>query len=410
MSKLSSKVAFVAALALAMSVMLFCIHHLVEERSERRTSAIRDVAESSAGAQTLFGPILVLPASPAAGDAKAGNEQPARSRTMLFPAKLVVASDADTVARHRGIYQVPSYRSHHQLVASFELPTYSKGTLAPPPSTVEFMIAVSDLRGLHNSPFIEIGELHVPLEPRKVDGVAVLAASLSTDQWSAGVAREMKLELDIEGTNSIDYRVIGRDVHVGLKSNWATPSFYGQSLPTQRNVTSNGFSANWDSNQFTAPLPSIGDHIAESFVSVGPPQFAVNFLEPVDVYHQVDRATKYGALFVGLTFCALAAYEVNRRKAISLIQYALVGKAVTLFYLLLLSLAEHVPFLMAYAVAAAACTGLTGYYLRHVLGGRMQGVGFGALLVSYLCCCGSRSSRCWWGRWCCSCCSLRPCT
>jgi len=100
----------------------------------------------------------------------------------------------------------------------------------------------------------------------------------------------------------------------------------------------------------------------------------------VNAYSKVDRATKYGVLFVVLTFVAFAMFEFMKQLRIHPVQYGLVGLAVAIFFLLLLALSERIAFGIAYAAAAAACVALIGYYLGHVLGGWLRGGAFAALL------------------------------
>jgi inner membrane protein len=74
--------------------------------------------------------------------------------------------------------------------------------------------------------------------------------------------------------------------------------------------------------------------------------------------------------------------EVLRRVSVHPVQYGLVGLALAMFFLLLLSFSEHIGFAAAYAVSAAACVSLIGYYVSHVLASRAQGAGFGAALAA----------------------------
>lgn len=55
--------------------------------------------------------------------------------------------------------------------------------------------------------------------------------------------------------------------------------------------------------------------------------------------------------------------------------------ALTLFFLLLVSLSEQIPFAAAYLIASSACIMLNGFYLAHVLHNRKRGFGFGAALT-----------------------------
>jgi inner membrane protein len=107
----------------------------------------------------------------------------------------------------------------------------------------------------------------------------------------------------------------------------------------------------------------------------------VAFVEPVNIYSQADRASKYGLLFVALTFAAFFVFEILKRLPIHPVQYALVGLALALFFLLLLGLSEHLDFALAYLGASAACIGLLSYYLGHVLRDRWRGLAFGSGLI-----------------------------
>jgi inner membrane protein len=108
----------------------------------------------------------------------------------------------------------------------------------------------------------------------------------------------------------------------------------------------------------------------------------VSFVDPVDQYLKTDRAIKYALLFIALTFATFFLFEVLKRLAVHPVQYALVGLSLALFYLLLLSLSEHLDFALAYGLSASACVGLIGFYVSFVLHSWRRGMGFGALLAA----------------------------
>ena len=107
----------------------------------------------------------------------------------------------------------------------------------------------------------------------------------------------------------------------------------------------------------------------------------VALVDPVDAYVRADRASKYGILFVLLTFTGFFMFELLRQLRIHPIQYLLVGMALAIFFLLLVSLSERIDFGWAYLAASVACVGLLGVYLVAVLRSRAWGVGFTALLA-----------------------------
>jgi len=104
--------------------------------------------------------------------------------------------------------------------------------------------------------------------------------------------------------------------------------------------------------------------------------------EPAGFYQQLERGSKYGFLFIGPTFAAFLLFELLRRLAIHPIQYALVGLALAMFFLLLTALSEHIAFAYAYAIATFACVGLISGYLMRVLRSALAGLGFGAALAA----------------------------
>jgi inner membrane protein len=95
----------------------------------------------------------------------------------------------------------------------------------------------------------------------------------------------------------------------------------------------------------------------------------------------VERATKYGVLFIALIFTAFFLFEVLSALRIHTIQYTLVGAALCLFYLAVLSLSEFLHFVYAYWVGAVASTLLIILYSLKVLGSGMRTMIIAAALL-----------------------------
>jgi len=185
---------------------------------------------------------------------------------------------------------------------------------------------------------------------------------------------------------------------VQLKADWPHPSFGGRFLPTAREVHDDSFSATWNVSSLATTAPNDFLHrmalcapggdvdsatTAATRTAPAAPagcieSFSVAFIDPVNPYSLSDRAIKYGLLFIALTFVAVGMTEVMRRVRVHPIQYLLVGCALSIFFLLLLSLSEHLRFDLSYAIAAAACVLLLGVYARHLLGGARAGAVFAA--------------------------------
>lgn len=91
--------------------------------------------------------------------------------------------------------------------------------------------------------------------------------------------------------------------------------------------------------------------------------------ERLSVHRLTERSSKYAVLFLIITFGGCFLFETLRGLRIHPVQYTLVGAAVSMFFLLLLSLGEQIGFALAYLAAAAACIALITGYLSAVLGG-----------------------------------------
>ena len=197
----------------------------------------------------------------------------------------------------------------------------------------------------------------------------------------------LPFDLDLEVNGSRDFRVLpaGAETTVRLTSTWPHPSFVGVSpdLPT---ISASGFSAAWRVPYFGRGYPPrwlSGEIDREKLAArVEASAFGVSLLQPVDVYQQAERAVKYASLFIVMTFVVFFLWEIVRGGLLHPIQYLFVGFAICVFYLLLLSISEHVGFGAAYATAAGATTLLIALYSAHVLGGMKEGILMGCGLTT----------------------------
>lgn len=108
----------------------------------------------------------------------------------------------------------------------------------------------------------------------------------------------------------------------------------------------------------------------------------------VDLYQQTTRAVKYAALFIAISLLTLFLVEHLLRRPLHPVQYGLMALALSVFYLLLLAMAEQIGFGLAYLSAAAALCLLMGTYLAGALRSRLGGVaatGIFAAVYALLC-------------------------
>ncbi|MEE7560645.1 cell envelope integrity protein CreD, partial [Xanthomonas sp. Kuri4-2] len=206
-----------------------------------------------------------------------------------------------------------------------------------------------------------------------------LPALADPAQGTLGALDRVDMAFVLDGTRALSVVPVGDANEIALASRWPHPLFGGRFLPNERRIGEHGFSARWSLSALATG--------AQAQLQTGRDRdeldaLRVELVDPVDVYTMADRASKYGLLFVVLTFVGFALFELIKRLPIHPLQYLLVGLALAIFFLLLLSLSEHVAFWQAYLVSAAACIGLQFVYLSGVLRSWGRAAGFATLLTA----------------------------
>ncbi|MCZ8111556.1 MAG: cell envelope integrity protein CreD [Betaproteobacteria bacterium] len=389
---LLGKLLTIAALTAVLLVALAAVRGIVNERSSYRQQALAEVAAAHAGPQTVVGPVLWWPYTETLvrtvkDDTEAGPRQRQELVTeehalLVYPAALKVRSQLVPEQRQRGIFPVTVYVSQHQASGEFVL---TEPQPARPGGQVKMgrpllLMGVSDARGLLGAPRVQIAGQAQALQRAPARAPLPLAAEIDPDLLRPGATLSLELQFELAGTGRIGWVPLADDTTVTLTSAWPHPSFGGSFLPRSRSVSAQGFEATWR-------VPALSTQAQAMFTARGdkrppPEQFHVTLADPIDPYRLAERAAKYGLLFIGLTFAAFFVLETVRRWRIHPVQYLMIGAALVLFFLMLLSIAEHLPFAVAYALATTACIGLLAHYLRHVLGGWGPGLGMTGLLAA----------------------------
>ncbi|MDP2325714.1 MAG: cell envelope integrity protein CreD, partial [Gammaproteobacteria bacterium] len=314
---------------------------------------------------------------------------------VVQPQRLGVTSTIGTETLKRGIYSSELYSADTRIQGQFSIP--ARGTMeqpAPPGKRVEYawgrpflVLSVTDPRGIRKLGGTAAG-LRLGFQPGT--GVSWLHQGLNAELGATvedeSQAYPFDLQLTLMGTSQLAISPVGKATNVVLHGTWPHPSFAGRFAPTRREITDRGFTVEW---QTTYWATGINDETIARCVVAGSKcslfdgdQLGLRLVDPVDQYLLTERTVKYAELFVLLIFASFFMMEVTKQLSIHPMQYALVGLSLAVFFLLTLSLSEHVPFNVAYWVAAAGSIALLGYYVTHVLGGWRRGFGFSALLSS----------------------------
>lgn len=385
----------IAFLILLLLIPLLMVAGLVSEREGRAREVASDVARTWGGAQQLSGPFLVVPYSVRL-ETREGDKvvvQTQERRAVFLPETLALGGRAQSDVLRRSIFDVSVYTARLKLDGRFATPDIADvdpNALSVRWRDALFVLALSDVAGLKEAATLSINDRDtLPFAPSVgVPGLytsaihARLSGAPSVIQGeTAPRGFSFHAELVFTGSQSLTAAPAARETQVEIASDWPHPSFTGAFLPAEREIAATGFSAKWRVPHLARSVPNawmLGDGGLER---LSPHLFGVTFYQPVDFYDLVMRAVKYAVLFLALGFMGVFVLELVSDRRVHPVQYLLVGLAMVFFYVLLLSLAEHVGFTLAYVVASAATGGMLATYVAKALASPRSGLVMAALFA-----------------------------
>jgi inner membrane protein len=352
-----------------MLVPLFLAEKVVRERTSYYQNALHNIAGTWGEKQTLVGPVLVVPyvehftnvdtLTDENGESRVVSKDIYNDRTaILLPENLEIRTDLKEEHRQRGIYDALVYTANLSLTGKFnhaQVLQSSEGERRILWNKAFIAIGLDDTRAIDTASSFFWNEGRIGLQPgtrlsKLLPTGFHVPLSVTAD---SNPSNEFKLTLSLRGSDGLFFAPLGENTTVRMTSAWTHPSFQGDLLPDKHEVSEQGFHAEWDIPHLVRNYPQYWiledqqDYDLRRFTA------GVSLYEPVSLYSRITRAVKYGALFIGLTFLVFLAFEISLKRRLHVLQYSLVGVALSLFYLSLLALAEHIGFLYAYLAAAA---------------------------------------------------------
>ena len=381
----AAKPGFVALLAVGLFVPAGMIQGLIAERQARYDEAVAGIAEGWGQRQVLAGPYLAVPyertrvqvvQETVDGKLRERRTEHTESAVLRLPAEWVEwRIGAEVSEKARGIYRARLYTAGAEARGRVRVPVRfgldeALGRIRW--GTPRLVLGVSDPRGIRSVSPLHVGGREYAFEAGPGDGNVRGGMHVALPQLNGAEAQsfEFAFSLQLAGSAALAVQPLGSSLRVVMRSDWPHPSFTGRFLPLLSEIHPDGFSAEWKVSPYAAPGTSPGQALA------------VSFIEPAGLYQRLERASKYGFLFIGLTFAAFLLFELLRRLAIHPIQYLLVGLALATFFLLLTALSEHIAFAAAYALATLSCVSLISAYLVRVLHSASAGLTFGVALTA----------------------------
>jgi inner membrane protein len=385
------KLAILGGVSILMLIALASIKGISHEREQRLAAVQYDIARSYADAQLLFGPVVTVVCRETWTETVYDNEKRSWEKkennhlntVHLYPEKIFYDGALQVDERRRGIFKVNAFLTKGRIEGTIRFPALD--TLrTKKDSSVELVstdvsLYVSDPRGISQVSPLNWNGTPLDFQPgsslqHNNEGIHVPISYTQTGEQPVAFS----LELNIHGTRQFTFVPIGSNNRVHLTSPWPHPSFTGHFLPTERTISDDGFDAEWNVNALAC---SAQQKLPGGRIDVLQ-YLGVNLMDPISPYSLTDRALKYGFLFIFLTFAAFFLFEMIRQLKIHPIQYGFVGLAQAFFFLLLLSLSEHIGFGSSYLIAAVATIATITVYLCSVLRGMKRGLLFGGVLAA----------------------------
>ncbi len=363
-NQVTFKLVIILILVLLLLIPTSMITEIIEERESLNLAAMEDVTSKWGSSQLINGPILTIPLV----YENLVDDKTVRSVRYhyILPEDLKVTGSVIPEKLKRGIYEVVVYRSELNVKGTF-VPNLQidQSNLVDIRYDQAFLtIGISDLRGIKNQMVMTWNKETYEVAPGSAvqqlipSGVTVYLKDLEAEMDQA---IEFEFNLDLKGSNNLSFVPIGSSSEVQLTSNWASPSFNGNFLPENREVTDSGFLANWKVLQLNRNFPQswTGSSYTDQLNSAA---FGVDLLLPLDDYQKSMRSSKYAVMMIALTFLIFFIVEILHKSKIHPLQYVMVGLAICLFYILLVSITEHSTFNFAYWISCIGVIAMITLY------------------------------------------------
>lgn len=397
-SKPLVRLLLIAGLVLLLQVPILLIESVIREREYTRIAAVDEVTGKWGQGQTIMGPVMTIPYTHRFKTEDKNGKDVWREQVKLaafLPETLDLAGTVNGDHRKRGIYDIPVYTSSLSITGRFVRPDFTGLGIAETEvhwDRASLVMLISEVRAVKNQAVLSWNSHPVSFVPgigRMAEGrTECIPAGIHADLSGKldGTGFNFSIPLDIQGSQSLRFAPFGKITTAGLKGDWTAPSFQGNWLPNGHKLDGLGFSAQWS-------IPYLGRNYPQAWPDawlwekeIQKSIFGVDMLSPVDAYRMSIRSVKYEVLFLALTFVVLWLFEIRSGLKVHPIQYLFVGAGMCLFYLLHLSLAEHIGFGPAYILAAGAVTGLISVYAMTMLKTGSRALIMSAMLVALYSC------------------------
>ncbi len=419
------KLLLVSLVGIVLLIPLMLVYALVYDRQDQAQTAQGSINAGWGGAQVLSGPLIVVPfrttqtQSETVDGKQIDRVVEVEKLFYIAPISNTVATRIDPQERRKSIYRSVLFTAAVTGQAKFalpaDLPRYGVTVERLMWDRAELRVGVSDARGLTTGAALKANGTPLTVQPGKGPAASGGQGFFAFLNWDGASELTIDYAYGLRGSRSLSLVPRGGSTKWSVTSAWPSPSFSGAFLPEKPSISDKGFSASWTVDKLalgqppvgmedfgqpilgsgdrsysasvameTAAAPSAGNTAAggaQEVITGTSLAVTADLVEPVNLYSKVDRAVKYGFLFIGFTFLTFLLFDVVGGARVAAAEYLLTGAALVLFFVLLLAFAEVIGFTFAYVLASAAIVGLLSAYSAAVLKSWKRGKFVGALLV-----------------------------
>jgi inner membrane protein len=377
---LTVKLALLAFLGLLFLIPLQMIKQVILERQLNGEKVKKEISDQWATKQCFAGPVLNIPVR----TIPSGKDEKAMTRIWhILPENLNINGIIKPEIRYRGIYQSVVYESELKIKGYINIPMVDAlKSYEVLWNEAYYTIGISDNRGLKGRIVLKTDSTELEAEPGVRDNeIFKSGISFINPVLKPGNKVNFLVNISLSGSEGLLLTPVGKSTFARLQSEWTSPSFNGSFLPVKREIGEKGFAAEWEVTHLNRNFPQ--SWIGDSFRPLES-SFGVDLFQPVDHYQKSWRSSRYGLLFIALTFLVLIFLEITRKESIHVFHYFLVSLSLTLFFSLLNSLSEQIGFNAAYLISSASTILLLSFFTGALFKEKKTAyIVFGMLVILY---------------------------
>ena len=356
------RIILIASIIILLIIPLLMVQSLITDRQIYRQEAVNEISKSWAGMQSIAGPMITISRKVEKIDSK-GNKYFVIKDDYYLPETLKIDVEVMPEKRYKGIYEVMLYKSKIKMSGTINLSKLNEKFQDEKFDESYISFNISDLRGIQKDAELVLDGKKYKLTPGLKDKVFHNGFYCDLDLSKHNLPQNFEIELELNGMENLNFIPLGKFTELNMKSSWNNPSFEGAFLPLSREITKDGFTAQWKVNYFNRSYPQEWE---EKTYDPFPSAFGVKLLVPVDEYQKTMRTSKYGLMIIVLTFLSFFMIELFSKKVIHPIQYLLVGLALIIFYSILLAISEYILFQYSYLISSLLIIVLIALYSKSI--------------------------------------------